>query len=183
MKKSSEANILVIKSKVFLYNNYSKHSLRIKNQQQLLPDIVFFCYTAEMLQHILSMQRLHRKIKGHSFYLLCAFSGCTHFSRELNPDAATLSTEANQDMRVEEAVKKGLIHVSRMCACSKFHSFSLSLPHAKYSKFALPTDRLWHHFGLFLLPRPRNMHLKYIPSTKMFHSFRQVPCSLSRKER
>lgn len=170
---------MVIKSEVFLYDNYSKHSLRIKNQQQLLPDC-FFCYSAEMLQHILSMQRSHRKIKGHSFYLLRAFSGCTYFSRELHPDAATLSTEANQDMRVEEAVKKGLIHVLCMCACVQ-NSILFPFPLPVLGILNLPFQLIG--YGTIFLPPPRNMHLKYIPSTKMFHSFRQVPCSLSRKGR
>lgn len=71
-----------------------------------------------MLQHALSIQRSCRKIKRHSFYLLCASSGCAHFSTELNPDAATLSTEANQDMKGEKAVKRFNARVE--CACSEF---------------------------------------------------------------
>lgn len=72
-----------------------------------------------MLQHILIIQRSHRKIKGHSFYLLCASSGYVNHSRELNPDTATLSTEANQDMRGEKAVEQRFNSCAE-CACSEF---------------------------------------------------------------
>lgn len=72
-----------------------------------------------MLQHILTIQRSHRKIKGHSFYLLCASSGRAPVLRVLNPDTATLSTEANQDMRREKAVEERFNPCAE-CACSEF---------------------------------------------------------------
>lgn len=79
-----------------------------------------------MLQHILTIQRSHRKIKGHSFYLLCASSGCAHLSRELNLDTATLSTEATQDMRGEKAVEERFNPCAE-CACSEFLIFPPAL--------------------------------------------------------